>query len=767
MNENPTSLVALRAGDIMTQMMNSLFGNGWQHFYASGHGTTSGGFPAMLAQMFQVYNSFVAVAVVAVLGYSLSVAVASTAHEGVPLGKRYSSLWMPIRSVTGLAITVPAPGLGGYSLMQAAILFCVHLSFMGANMLANVAGDTVAKYGMITPVVASNDGSAMAARIFRMTTCAAALNGPASLNGVGTGEVALVQLAGVPSPPGGSPGFYYGYRYDQINASGQPTGVQGVCGSLITFVPSTISANGVVNAADPTQTQVAEGEMVALHQMLVDDVSPATQIVQHLYAGTAPPNSLAPNVPVPPAPKDPGMPAVSALDTSVHAWDTMIGKLPRIVTASSQEGKVGQRLQAFDAQLHYQGFGALGGWYFTLARANKDLENAISLRPEYAAPTGAPQRVSSAVGVYLNAAGITSPSEMAMTANAGGILGTIIRHVNDVLLAPVDFLSNQLAGSDAGGSSDPIGTIQVFGNLLIDAAIVALTAAYVFRETSIAVVKGAGGWAKSIPFVGGAIDSVGKVAGAPIKGLIKVGFLIVKSVAFSVVVLGAVCAFYLPLIPYIVWTVGLVTLMIFILESMVAAPLWAAAHAMPEGEGLSGEQAKQGYMLLIAVCLRPILMVFGFLSAFGIVSMADYMVGLEFPRIIHSMMATTLSGLVAFLALTGILVYLLVAIAHHGYGLIHEIPDRALRWINAAAGQLGDEALGGDIKSNAKNTIMGGGANINTGIKQEGQEHAQNQKEEARSNSQNAGKGGNEVVGATKDTPPTPSTPNEPDVKQD
>lgn len=756
MNANPSSLVALRAGDIMTQMMNSLFGNGWQHFYHSGHGTTSGGFPAMLAQMFQVYNSFVAVAVVAVLGYSLAVAVASTAHEGIPLGKRYSSLWMPIRSVTGLAVTVPAPGLGGYSLMQAAILFCVHLSFMGANMLANVAGDTVAKYGMITPVVASNDGSAMAARIFRMTTCAAALNGPASLNGLGKREVALVQLAGVPSPPGGSPGFYYGYRYDQINASGQPTGVQGVCGALITFVPSSITGNGVVDPADPTQTQVAQQEMVALHQMLVDDVAPATQMVQHLYAGTAPPNSLAPNVPVPPPPQDPGMPAVNALDTSVHAWDTMIGKLPRIVTASSQAGKVGQRLQAFDAQLHYQGFGALGGWYFTLARANKDLENAISLRPEYAAPTGAPQRVSSAVGVYLNASGITSPSEMAMTANAGGILGTIIRHVNDVLLSPVDFLSRQLAGSDAGGSSDPIGTIQVFGNLLIDAAILALTAAYVFRETALGVAKSVtGGLVSKIPLLG----TIAAAAGGPAKGLIKVGFLIVKSVAFSIVVLGAVCAFYLPLVPYIVWTVGLVTLMIFILESMVAAPLWAAAHAMPEGDGLAGEQAKQGYMLLIAVCLRPILMVFGFLSAFGIVSMSDYLVGLEFPRIIHSMMATTLSGLVAFLALTGILVYLLVAIAHHGYGLIHEIPDRALRWINAAAGQLGDEALGGDVKSNAKNTIMGGGANINTGIKQEGQEHAQSQRDAQHAQQQNAAKGGEEVIGATKDVQSTPAEP--------
>jgi len=67
---------------------------------------------------------------------------------------------------------------------------------------------------------------------------------------------------------------------------------------------------------------------------------------------------------------------------------------------------------------------------------------------------------------------------------------------------------------------------------------------------------------------------------------------------------GFTLAYYLPAIPIIFWVLGIVGWLIMVLGAVVAAPLWAASHVLPEGEGFAGPAARQGYMLLV-IGLQP------------------------------------------------------------------------------------------------------------------------------------------------------------------
>jgi conjugal transfer/type IV secretion protein DotA/TraY len=74
---------------------------------------------------------------IVILMYSIVAGVAQTAHEGQFMGKRFSSIWLPIRLVTGAALLIPA--WGGIAAAQKIVLW---FAVMGIG-LANLAADAL------------------------------------------------------------------------------------------------------------------------------------------------------------------------------------------------------------------------------------------------------------------------------------------------------------------------------------------------------------------------------------------------------------------------------------------------------------------------------------------------------------------------------------------------------------------------------------------------------------------------------------------------
>ena len=83
------------------------------------HGTGS----QIMGSIFAVFNAAVLALGGLVIMYTLLVSTMNTAHEGQMLGKKWSSIWIPVRSTLGLALLIPKAS--GYCLMQIFVMWIV------------------------------------------------------------------------------------------------------------------------------------------------------------------------------------------------------------------------------------------------------------------------------------------------------------------------------------------------------------------------------------------------------------------------------------------------------------------------------------------------------------------------------------------------------------------------------------------------------------------------------------------------------------------
>jgi conjugal transfer/type IV secretion protein DotA/TraY len=140
--EIPATAEVILKTDASKQFLDTLLGQGWD---AWGQGLGGSQTTELMLQLFSAFN-LVALAVISALFiWVLAVAVAGTAHEGTPFGKRYSSLWMPLRFVGAMGAL--APIFKGLSLFQVAILACIGFSINLGNFVWSLGTDYFVEHG--------------------------------------------------------------------------------------------------------------------------------------------------------------------------------------------------------------------------------------------------------------------------------------------------------------------------------------------------------------------------------------------------------------------------------------------------------------------------------------------------------------------------------------------------------------------------------------------------------------------------------------------
>lgn len=82
-------------------------------------------------------------------------------------------------------------------------------------------------------------------------------------------------------------------------------------------------------------------------------------------------------------------------------------------------------------------------------------------------------------------------------------------------------------------------------------------------------------------------------------------------------VIGFVLYYLIPFFPFIYFFFAVGRWVKSIFEAMVGVPLWALAHLRLDGEGV-GNAASKGYFLLLEIMLRPVFTVFGLLASVSI-----------------------------------------------------------------------------------------------------------------------------------------------------
>lgn len=664
---------------------------------------------SIMGALSEILNSGMLVFTGLIVGYVFLTGVLNSAHEGNPLGKAYSTMWIPLRMVFALALVMPFAG--GYSAMQIGVLWVAGHGIGLANSSWNKALDYMSASGTLYPPNVAINFEEIGASILESRVCMHGINtadrhvnveekpievvSGNSINNLRTpGKVGTVEM-----PPQhvvmqrydssynfASAGLAYGAAF----LSGFPNGVPrsygaNPCGSIkLEFAEidsSTLIAPEVISF---------QKRIINAHADLDEQLDPlAREIVQKAVdANAADPDPLAFNT------------AVSVYKTEyLKAVNDALSSIAtkRIdAFANGNPSTSNSTIGARDA-----GWISVGAFYWDLQRINGETQRIVTVKPELAAPTGDAQEnsdyslfdnqlntyrqnmfIADASGNIVNA--LERSSYSADNIGLSVVMATITKSMDVVLSEP-----------------DPLAGLANLGHSIIGA----FEAAFIASSISRRVAKTADDVADTVGGLsGGALRSVTST----VRGLLEDGMSIFLFAALLLCPLALMLAFYLPATPMILWIMGVVGWFTMLIEAVIAAPIWAASHAMPEGNGFVGQRAMAGYMVCLSVFLRPTLMILGFFASMVLIIVMAKVVILLFVPFMSGMLGDHLTGIVSLFAMLSIFTVLMVQISHRCFGLIHEVPDKVLRYIGGGAENLGESAQ----EQQSRNIFVGGAAKI-------------------------------------------------------
>lgn len=106
--------------------------------------------------------------------------------------------------------------------------------------------------------------------------------------------------------------------------------------------------------------------------------------------------------------------------------------------------------------------------------------------------------------------------------------------------------------------------------------------------------------------------------------------------------IGFVTAYYIPLLPYMMFLFGTLAWLMCVIEAMVAAPIVALGITHPEGHDAFGK-GEQAIMILLNVFLRPAMMIIGYISAISLSYVGVWILNAGFDHAVSYMQGGDLS----------------------------------------------------------------------------------------------------------------------------
>lgn len=169
------------------------------------------------------------------------------------------------------------------------------------------------------------------------------------------------------------------------------------------------------------------------------------------------------------------------------------------------------------------------------------------------------------------------------------------------------------------------------------------------------------------------------------------------------ITMGGLLAVYVPLIPYIVFTVGAIGWLLAVIETMVAGPLVAIGIISPSGQHELLGKAEPALMLLFNVFLRPSLMIFGLMAAIYLASVVVTMINAAFWSV-----ASAIGGLgdpLTSILFVAAYVMIIVSALNKCFAAIHIIPQQVMSWIGGHGQPGGSAGEAGEVLSEAKGGV--------------------------------------------------------------
>ncbi|MQL50067.1 MULTISPECIES: DotA/TraY family protein [Photorhabdus] len=655
---------AKRSSDLSRQILVMIFGD----VVINPFSTDS----SMIGELFFVFNGIVlTIAVVWFLAVTLK-HLTKAGQQG-KIFNNGTSLVGPVTTAAGFLSLVPT--ISGWSIAQ--LLFLWAASVMGIGS-ANLVTDRIVDlledgYSLVVQPTTSQTLSSARA-IYEMNLCMYGMNN--ELNTMyrqyGQGGTPLMSIKSAID------GFEIG------NGSA-------LCGSA--RLPESIkdkTANWLFPASVDT-VRIIDAQRSAMNEMQNNLSQAASEFVTALLNKKMNGSGTLPD-------------AETSIQKAAQAYED------RINQALKSQGQSNELASVLSSQLKKNGWLALGSWYQTFATANNKVNEAVQLKPIITGISGlgdlgAGDTYKSIMTAYQaqlqNSSytpplGIQSPKNIQQATDASDPAAVFVGIFN----SPGQRLSNHIVQNIGNGEFNQNGQINPLLKMknIGDYVLIYTESVYtIFAAAKIASETVGNNFLLNIA-------SLGLVQAAPamvnsITPLVQFMCVLLFGIGFSL-------SIYLPFIPFIYWIAAAANWIVSVFVGATGGSLWAATHIGTENEG--GHRSSYGYIFLIDVMIRPMLMVFGFVFASIVTVALGTLLNIMFGATIANVQANSITGLVSLVGILMVYARICTTTVSRVFGLQVTMPDYIISWLG------GREAAGilGGIVESTKSIFAGFGSGL-------------------------------------------------------
>lgn len=665
----------------------------------------------ILGTMFNELNKALLILGTIIFTYVYGKGILDTAAHGEFLGKQANSLWVPLRSVGGLALMIPKASTG-YCVIQVFMMWVVLQGVGAADMIWNTLANKVLNNSKGAATASSIVSTSIAAaqvqhvqQVFSSLVCGY------SLQKIQNGGGFRADF----STDGNSRAFY-------INYYGAPGTIPVSCGKISWTNDCSNSDSKCQRLADQQKREISNiiTNLEPIARYYVDDSYRFCNERNNKGVCTAPafPKSL----------NDGGNNGEVAKHVYNFAQDTNFPATQAENYVASLAGdKDSQRnndpSKATGNDMVDNGWIYAGSYIYLIAKATNangtiptfnaaatSINTLSDYFPmKYPDPMGASTQFTQNLPSDKSPQGSHSSGDVeafealtgivaAGTGIAATVLGVSGAPSVGVALGTLSIVSAIFTGvlHAISVNSSPLGVLlilQSFGYAILGLIAIAfgVMIGALFAE----------GMAENIM---NCMQPVGYAAGNVLSYL----SYMIMAMFGGMVTMGVFLAVYLPMLPFIFFTFGVLSWLVAVIETMIAAPIVALGIIHPEGHDFWGK-AEPAVLLTVNVFLRPSLMLFGLMSAILVSYVFVDIITVGFSLALTNMQDSGVSMLnpIQSLATMALYVFLIVTAYTQCFKLINELGNRILSWLGFQ-GQLGlntDEATG-QMRQNAS-TIGG------------------------------------------------------------
>lgn len=305
-----------------------------------------------------------------------------------------------------------------------------------------------------------------------------------------------------------------------------------------------------------------------------------------------------------------------------------------------------------------------------------------------------------------------------------------------------------LAVPDQPGWHDPVMQVKNIGDYTMTAG-EALIAAEKFAKITVSWLN-VGTSAATSNVAGQAVgaDGVRSATFTALMTTISELFDLIKVPAHGILYAGYFMSIFLPMVPFMIFTLAVIGWLIAVVETVVAAPLWMVMHMTPESNDSFIGSQQQGYLLLMSVFFKPLLTVMGLLISMILLRPAMDLVNMGFVGAMVSTQSGSITGLGSIFGYLLVYAFITGAVFMTIFALPQDIGDRVLKWVSAGIGSLGEK--------DAMHKIEGGASGVARAATRSASLSAQRNRDDVESNRLKkamdarrpaGGGGGNDPVG--------------------